>query len=154
MLSSQIASLANIASNYLVAGQEATRWGTSHPSIVPYQVFTTKDSFIMASAGNDTQFSVFSSILGRPEWATDERFNKNAKRVENRIELVELIEQTFKQGTTAEWCEKLTGKGLPFACVQPSQLKLTKSPINNIAQTFDHPQARARGVVEEVDVSV
>ena len=38
LFESQIASLANIASNYLVAGQEAGRHGTSHPSIVPYQV--------------------------------------------------------------------------------------------------------------------
>ena len=34
----QVASLVNIASNYLNAGQEASRHGTSHPSIVPYQV--------------------------------------------------------------------------------------------------------------------
>jgi len=52
LFDSQIASLANIASNYLIAGQEATRQGTSHPSIVPYQVFSTKDGFIMIGAGN------------------------------------------------------------------------------------------------------
>lgn len=31
LFESQIASLANIASNYLIAGQEATRQGTAHP---------------------------------------------------------------------------------------------------------------------------
>ena len=51
----QIAGLANIASNYLVAGQEASRHGTAHPSIVPYQVFRCKDGFIMIGAGNDKQ---------------------------------------------------------------------------------------------------
>lgn len=52
LLDSQVASLANIASNFLVAGQEATRQGTSHPSITPYQNFETKDGWIMIGAGN------------------------------------------------------------------------------------------------------
>jgi len=34
LFESQIASLANIASNYLIAGQEATRQGTAHPRSV------------------------------------------------------------------------------------------------------------------------
>ena len=51
----QLAGLANIASNYLIAGQEAKRHGTSHPSIVPYQVFPCKDGFLMIGAGNDKQ---------------------------------------------------------------------------------------------------
>jgi hypothetical protein len=36
----KIAGLVNIASNYLIAGSEAGRHGTAHPSIVPYQVGT------------------------------------------------------------------------------------------------------------------
>ncbi len=51
----KIAGLANIASNYLIAGKEAHRHGTAHSSIVPYQVFPCKDGFIMIGAGNDRQ---------------------------------------------------------------------------------------------------
>lgn len=51
----KIAGLANIASNYLIAGKEAHRHGTAHPSIVPYQVFPCRDGFIMIGAGNDRQ---------------------------------------------------------------------------------------------------
>jgi len=51
----KIAGLVNIASNYLVAGAEASRHGTAHPSIVPYQVFPCKDGFLMVGAGNDKQ---------------------------------------------------------------------------------------------------
>ncbi|KIR54325.1 L-carnitine dehydratase/bile acid-inducible protein F [Cryptococcus gattii Ru294] len=140
LFESQIASLCNIGANYLIAGQEATRWGTSHPSIVPYQVFPTKDSFIMLSAGNDSQFAILCSpaVLNKPDWLNDDRFSKNHKRVENRDVMISLIEEVLSEKTTEEWCQKLTGKGLPFA------------PINNIAQTFSHPQAIAREVVEEV----
>lgn len=54
-LGAKLAGLANIASNYLIAGQEAGRHGTAHPSIVPYQVFPCQDGFIMFGAGNDRQ---------------------------------------------------------------------------------------------------
>lgn len=138
LFESQIASLVNIASNYLVAGQEASRWGTEHPSIVPYQVFPTADSYIMASAGNDTQFVTFCQVLER-DWAKQDRFKTNTSRVAHREELIGLIQERLAEHTTEEWVEKLTGRGLPFA------------PINNIAQTFAHPQAIARRVVDEVD---
>src|SRR5262245_53218422 len=55
LLAFEIAGLANIASNYLIAGQEASRHGTAHPSIVPYQEFPCKDGSIMIGAGNDKQ---------------------------------------------------------------------------------------------------
>jgi succinate---hydroxymethylglutarate CoA-transferase len=54
----QLAGLANIASNFLIAGQEASRYGTAHPSIVPYQVFKCKDGFLMIGAGNDKQVTL------------------------------------------------------------------------------------------------
>ncbi|WWC69385.1 uncharacterized protein I206_103324 [Kwoniella pini CBS 10737] len=141
LFESQIASLANIGSNYLISGKEAERWGTSHPSIVPYQVFKTKNSFIMISAGNDNQFSILCSplILNKPKWINDEKFNKNSVRVKNRLELCKLIENVLKEKNTEEWCEKFEGKGFPFA------------PINNIAQTFEHPQSIARKVIEEIE---
>ena len=112
-LTGQIASLVNIGSNYLIGGQEATRWGTAHPSIVPYQVFPTKDSFIMLSAGNDSQFATLASaqVLNRPQWTTDQRFATNAVRVANREEMIHEIEKVLQEHTTAEWVEKLTGKG-------------------------------------------
>ncbi|OCF41293.1 L-carnitine dehydratase/bile acid-inducible protein F [Kwoniella heveanensis CBS 569] len=141
LFESQIASLVNIGSNYLIAGQEASRWGTSHPSIVPYQVFPTGDSYIMLSAGNDTQWAILCSpaVFDKQEWVDDVRFARNSGRVENREVLVRLIEGVLGEKSTAEWCERLKGKGIPFA------------PINNIAQTFAHPQAIARQVVEEVE---
>lgn len=55
LFETQIAGLANIASNYLIAGQEASRHGTAHPSIVPYQVFPCRDGFLMIGAGNNKQ---------------------------------------------------------------------------------------------------
>lgn len=84
---------------------------------MPYQVFPTADSFLMLSAGNDSQFRILCSpdVFDRPGWTDDPRFASNRARVENRSEMIRLIEEVLGQKTTAEWCERLTGKGLPFA---------------------------------------
>jgi len=140
LFESQLAGLANIASNYLIAGQEASRHGTAHPSIVPYQVFTCKDGFLMIGAGNDKQFKLLAEkILQQPALADDPRFSSNGMRVNNRKELVQIITDVFEQQTREYWIEKFTGLGIPFG------------PINNIAETFKHPQAVARGAVVEID---
>ncbi|KAF9778686.1 CAIB/BAIF family enzyme [Thelephora terrestris] len=140
LFESQIAGLANIASNYLIAGQEASRHGTSHPSIVPYQLFPCKDGFIMIGAGNEKQFKkLVENILHMPELLTDPRFANNNARVENRDALVKIITDVLLQNTRNYWLSKFEGLGVPFG------------PINNIAETFAHPQARAREIVVEVE---
>lgn len=140
LFESQIAGLANIASNYLIAGQEAGRHGTSHPSIVPYQVFPCKDGYLMIGAGNDKQFSLLASkILKRPELISDSRFSSNAARVANRTELVKIITDALMEHNRDHWLKEFDGLGVPFG------------PINNIRQTFEHPQAVARGMTVSVE---
>lgn len=56
LLETQVASLVNVASAYLNAGQDAGREGTAHASIVPYQAFATKDGHLVVAAMNDRQF--------------------------------------------------------------------------------------------------
>lgn len=140
LFDSQIAGLTNVASNYLIAGQEGSRQGTGHASIVPYQVFPCKDGFLMIGVGNERQFATFTKeILSQPTLASDPRFSSNAARVANRSEMVKIIEDVLLEKNREHWLEKLTGLGIPFG------------PINNIKQTFEHPQAVARGLVSEVD---
>lgn len=139
LFESQIAGLANIASNYLIAGKEAHRHGTAHPSIVPYQVFPCKDGYIMIGAGNDGQFKLLAEkVLRQPELVHDLKFSTNIARVENRELLVKVITEALIQEPLDHWLLLFHGLGVPFG------------PINNIQQTFKHPQAVARGVVVEV----
>ncbi|KAJ1896199.1 hypothetical protein LPJ66_004131 [Kickxella alabastrina] len=139
LIQTQASVLANIGSNYLIGGKEAQRWGTRHPSIAPYQVFATKDGNICIGAGNDKQFATFARIIGHPELPTDPRFRTNVDRVTNRVALVRLINQELSQLTTERVLELMEGSGMPYG------------PVNNIKQTFEHPQLVARGVVKEVE---
>ncbi|KZT52469.1 CAIB/BAIF family enzyme [Calocera cornea HHB12733] len=140
LFETQIAGLANIASNYLIADQEASRHGTQHPSIVPYQVFLCKDGFVMVGAGNDRQFKILAEqILEQPELVEDDRFTTNTLRVRNRVVLCGLIQDYLMEHPREYWLAKFEGKGVPFG------------PINNIQQTFEHPQAVARGITVDVE---
>ncbi|CAD6909008.1 unnamed protein product [Tilletia laevis] len=139
LFESQIASLANIASNYLVAGVEAGRHGTAHPSIAPYQVFPTKDGFIMIGAGNDGQFKTLTRLLGAPKLATDPRFLTNGDRVANRDVLISLLNDLLSQQTSEQWLDLFRNAPPPHFPV---------APIRDMRGTFEHPQTQARGMTQ------
>lgn len=136
----QTATLANIASSCLVSGKKDTgRWGTAHPSIVPYKAFKTKDGDILFGGGNDRLFGLLCDGLGKPEWKEDPKFNINSQRVANRDELESEIEQISTQKTTQEWLEVFEGSGMPYAAV------------NDVQGTLNHVHTKARNMVIEVD---
>lgn len=138
LLDSQVGMLTYAASNYLVSGKPAKRYGNAHPNIVPYQSFRAKDGFLAFAAGNDLQWSRFCKEIERQDLITDERFSTNPDRVKNRTELISLLDELFASRTVAEWlavCEKAS---VPAA------------PINSIAQVFEDPQVAARELVSEV----
>ncbi len=139
LIDCQVASLANIGSNYLIANQEAKRMGTSHPSIVPYQRFKTKDDYIMIGAGNNGQFKILCNTIKKEELLQDERFKTNSDRVKNQKKLINLLQDKFIENDTEYWLSIFSDKGIPFA------------PINNIKKTFEHPQVIARRMIQEVD---
>lgn len=135
----QTATLANIASSVLISGERDTgRWGTAHPSIVPYKGFETKDGDVMIGGGNDRLFGILCDKLKKPEWPTDPRFKTNGDRVKNRVVLEEMIAEVTRTKTTGQWLEVFEGSGMPYAAV------------NDVKDTLEHVQTKARGMVTEV----
>ncbi len=52
LLDTQVATLANVASSYLVSGRVPARMGTQHSSIVPYRAYEARDGhFIVGPFG-------------------------------------------------------------------------------------------------------
>ncbi|KAH7171031.1 CoA-transferase family III domain-containing protein [Dactylonectria macrodidyma] len=136
----QTATLANIASSCLISGKkDSGRWGTAHPSIVPYKAFPTKDGDILFGGGNDRLFGVLSDGLGEPQWKDDPRYRTNADRVANRQELEGKIENITRLKTTQEWLEVFEGRGMPYAA------------INDVQGALNHEHTKARNMVVEVE---
>jgi crotonobetainyl-CoA:carnitine CoA-transferase CaiB-like acyl-CoA transferase len=130
----QVGVLANQALNYLTSGKSPGRLGNSHPNIVPYQAFATKDGYIILAVGNDSQFQRFCEVAGVPLLASDDRFATNRSRVQNRKLLVPQIESLLSAKTSRFWLEVLEREGVPCG------------PINSVEQVFADPQVQHRGM--------
>jgi len=139
LLDSQIALLAYQNTNYFATGVPPRRIGNLHPNIVPYQPFRAADGELILACGNDSQYRKFCEAAGCPELAGDPRFATNGKRVENRAELTRLLGEVFRKRTQQEWLELLEAAGIP------------NGPINDVAQVYQEPQVKARGVKIELE---
>src|SRR5439155_15773 len=92
-----ISLLSNVASNYLISGEEAPRLGNGHPNIVPYQAFHTRDGYVVVSCGNDRLYQELCQLLEREDLATDPRFATNPQRVRYREQLVPDSQEFLRQ---------------------------------------------------------
>jgi crotonobetainyl-CoA:carnitine CoA-transferase CaiB-like acyl-CoA transferase len=139
LFDTQISSLANVASNYLLSGMVPKRLGNQHPNIVPYQTFQTLDGEMVVAVGNDRQFHKLCEVLKIQEVGEDERFSTNPKRLENKDELVPILSNVMYKKTSKEWLDLLSQHGIPCG------------PINNMKQLFDDPQVKEREMIVDVD---
>ncbi|MFC4556797.1 CaiB/BaiF CoA transferase family protein [Virgibacillus kekensis] len=129
---SAVSALVNIGSNYLMAEKIPQALGNHHANIVPYQTFRTKDGEMVIAVGNDNQFRKLCKVLGKPEYADDNRFKTNPDRVAHRSELVPLLQQEFEKEKGAAWLEKCRENNIPCG------------PIQTIDQVAGDPQLQSR----------
>lgn len=122
---------------YQMTGEIATRMGSLHPSIMPFEAFPTKDGHITLACGNDKLFRQFCTAICRQDLAENPDYLTNVKRVENRTPLREEIGKELLKATTEEWISHLEPLGL------------AAGPINNVMQAITSPQATARNMVLE-----
>jgi crotonobetainyl-CoA:carnitine CoA-transferase CaiB-like acyl-CoA transferase len=139
LLETTMSLLSNVASNYLISGEEAERYGNGHPNIVPYQAFQTSDGYVVVGSGNDRLYQSLCRLLEREELATDPRFVTNPLRVVHRAELIPLLQEAFRQRTSEQWLSELRTIGIPCG------------PINRVSQAFNDPQIQERGLVWECE---
>ena len=139
LLDVQVAMLANMNTNYLVSGTPPRRWGNAHPNLVPYQTFKTADGWVIVAVGNDDQFRRYVESGGRPELATDPRFVRVQDRIRNRDALIPLLNDMMLTKPMTQWIDDLEAAGVPCG------------PINDIAQVFENPQVKARGLRVDIE---
>ncbi|RWS27401.1 hypothetical protein B4U80_11578, partial [Leptotrombidium deliense] len=144
LLSTQVSTLINLGVNYLNTGTVAPRRGTAHESIVPYQSFECGDGkWLTIGVLNNLMFQKLCELLFSPALSSnlskDERFISNAKRVENRAELIQLLSKQFKKQPLKYWLKTFEESGIPFG------------PLNDLDDVFQDPQVIHNKSVLEVD---
>ncbi len=126
-------------------GKEPERHASGTNTFVPYQSFATADGDIVICAGNDYLFSKVATALKHPEWASDERFTTNRRRIENKAALITLMAPVFAGDTRACWTQRLQAAGVPC------------SPIHSLKEAVEDPQVMAlhlRQPVQDDDFSL
>ncbi|AIT81849.1 CaiB/BaiF CoA transferase family protein [Novosphingobium pentaromativorans] len=131
LLDVMVGTLANQAMNYLVSGVAPSRAGNVHPNIAPYQSYATSDGWIILAVGNDEQFQRCCAVLGvEPH----ENLATNAGRVEHRTPMNTMLIPAIAARPRDELLAALTAAGVPAG------------PINSVADAFNDPQVRHRGM--------
>ena len=132
------ATTANQAMNYLATGTPPNRRGNNHPNIVPYCAVSTSDGYIILAVGNDEQFKNFNKIFD-VEWYRENKFKTNPARLENRDELLNLIEGKTINFSSTDLLIECENYGVPAG------------PINTLEDVFNDPQILHRGMKIDLD---
>ncbi len=127
------------ASQFFPSGEPPQPLGSAHEMTAPYQAFRCKDGYLALGAANQRNWELFCAaidredFLRRPEYATD------GLRRENYLALAGELEEVFASKTREEWVAIMDAGGIPCG------------PILDMAETFAHPQIRAREMSVEVE---
>lgn len=127
-----LASLANQATNHLVAGRNPGRMGSGHPNVVPYgTLYAAQDGkhFVLA-IGTDRQFTALARALGLEGLAKNPRFATNGARVQHRDALDEILHRAFGAENSPTLERALAAAKVPFG------------PVNDLTEAFAHPRAQ------------
>ncbi len=90
-------------SMYLASGQRPVPQGNAAPYAAPNEAFPTADGHVMVAAYTPERWPRLCRALGVPDLASDPQFDTNAKRVEARPALRQVLDPLFRTRTTAEW---------------------------------------------------
>ena len=113
--------------------------GSAHRMNAPYQAFHCSDGYITIGAANERLFRRLAAVLGHSEWADEDAFSDNARRVRNRQALADRIEAMTITRPRAHWLTLFEANDIPCG------------PINDYAQVFADPQVLAREMFVETD---
>lgn len=127
------------AAYLLNTGSVPQRLGTQHRSLVPYQIFRTKDLYIAIVVASDKFWKNLCQALGCPELIDCPEYRDLEGRFQNREKLVEWLESVLTQRTCGEWLDILKAGGVPCA------------PVNTLEPALREPALLHRGMVVSMD---
>jgi crotonobetainyl-CoA:carnitine CoA-transferase CaiB-like acyl-CoA transferase len=143
LLDAQISWLTYAAGNFFATGENPPRYGSAHPSIVPYQPFATADGYLMLAVGNDRLWQQFCGAAGRTELGTEPGFATSAERVVNRDQVIAVVAEIMRGRTTSTWMRLLEEAGIPAGPINTVEQALQDPHVlaREMAVTLDHPKA-------------
>jgi crotonobetainyl-CoA:carnitine CoA-transferase CaiB-like acyl-CoA transferase len=121
---------------YDLTGEVPGTQGTSHQTLVPYQLFDTADGQIVLGVPSDDRWDDFVDAVGCEEVR---EYGTNDERTANREAVVGSIQERLNEEPADHWAGVLTEANFP------------NGPLNDVAEVVDHPQAEARELFTRIE---
>ena len=142
MLDAMISAMTSSFMYYLGSGITPRPMGTSFATVVPYRVFEAKDRGFSIAVGSEKLWSAFCRVIERPDLERNPDFATNPRRATNRPALEAILGAVFREHDVAYWIERLSSAGIPC------------SPVKNLAEVVDDPQAAFREMFPSIECPV
>ena len=128
-----------IASDSVAPDTQQARFGSGHPSIVPYSAFEGSDGWVVLGAVNEDMWLRLCDALGLHAIAGDPRCATNEVRVRNRTFVEQTIADAIGRLTVADITSRLGRLGVLVA------------PVRTAAEAIQDPQVEVLGLLDSVD---
>ena len=127
--------------NYAISGGKVkvTRFGSHARGLVPFGVFRGADGYVAITVLFQ-QWAPFVKLMGRPELASDPRFETLENRSRNRVAAIEIVEA---------WLLSFPSLEEPIRLMEANHIMCQR--VLDVADLFDDPQFRDRGALQEID---
>lgn len=124
--------------HYTGTGEIAERSGSGFAGLAPNEVFqAASDEPFYLSVVNDHFYERLCKCIDREDLITDERFETNARRWENREELRDVLNEEFSEYDRDDLCERLATAGVPAG------------PLQHVDELVEDPHVKARNMLTD-----
>jgi crotonobetainyl-CoA:carnitine CoA-transferase CaiB-like acyl-CoA transferase len=139
MLDSMISAMTSNYMSFLGSGEAPRPRGSGFPTVVPYRVFEARDRAFSIAVGSERLWSAFCRVIERPDLENHPAYATNARRVENRGALEDILAAVFQERKASEWLERLGRAGVPC------------SPVRTFAEVAEDPQTAIRNMFPTIE---
>jgi crotonobetainyl-CoA:carnitine CoA-transferase CaiB-like acyl-CoA transferase len=132
-----LASMPLISQAAVFAGHPPPRGPSRRPLTVPRGFLRCREGYVYTQGGDDN-WTGWARLLERPDWQSGP-MAEPSNREAHWAELVPVIQAWLDLHPNTEVYRALQGEGI------------TAFPVNAVGQVVEHPQTRARGVVQRIE---
>jgi len=115
LTSGLISMMAYLSSESFVTGKAPKKSGNNHPILAPYGIFKTSDGEVAVAPASDKFCYIFLETIELLNLLDQEIYRDNARRMENRDSLNDIINKKMVSKTSDFWIKKLNDAGCPAA---------------------------------------
>jgi crotonobetainyl-CoA:carnitine CoA-transferase CaiB-like acyl-CoA transferase len=116
-----------------------TRSGSHSSGTAPFGVFKARDGYVVISVLIN-QWGTFTELMGRPELASDPRYDTVEHRMEHQAEVNAMVE---------EWLQSFDSREEPLAMLDRAHIMC--APVHDTPGFLGDPQIVARGLIQQVE---